>query len=209
MGESVSLGLLLYVNKRWTHFVCFQVSCDCTQILSFWKGAMVSGVAIRLWARLEFRLLLTSRSHSGSHSEPMSHVCLTLGSDEDCEKEDSCFWFALDPGGEYKRTRQTLACEATSALRHNGKASFALSVNTLSPYTLQVTNLTCRKPLTYQKRSYVWNLQRGSSSPRNTPSSAAFSLSSRSPRSLRSFSLFMMYHKILATTIFPTRKPRA
>jgi len=53
--------------------------------------------------------------------------------------------------------------------------------------------------------NYVWNLQRGSSSPKNTSSPIPFSLSSRSPRSLRSFSFFMTYHKMLTTTTFPTR----
>ena len=52
---------------------------------------------------------------------------------------------------------------------------------------------------------YVWNLQQGSSSPKNTLSFILFSLSSRSPRSLRSFSLFITYHKMQTKKMFPTR----
>ena len=129
--------------------------------------------------------------------------------------ENLYFWFALELGGGNKRTRRTSACKAMSALFDiNKRVSFALSlsthsaVHTWSPYTLQLANLTSRKPSTCQKCSYVWNLQWGSLSPRNTPSFIPFSLSSRSPRSLRSFSLFMMYHKVLTKTIFPTRKPK-
>lgn len=58
---------------------------------------------------------------------------------------------------------------------------------------------------THKKPPYVWNLHRGSSSPKNVSSSISFSLSSRSPRSLRSFSFFRTRHKIHTMTIFATR----
>ena len=61
------------------------------------------------------------------------------------------------------------------------------------------------KRTTHKKPPYVWNLHRGSSSPKNASSPTPFSLSSRSPRSLRSFSLSITYHKTLTKTTFPTR----
>ena len=105
----------------------------------------------------------------------------------------------------YRETRRRHTHECAFSPMSMVMLARPLSLQCPHIYILRLTDLTSRKPFTYRKDFYVWNLQRGSSSPRKTPLSTAFILSSRSPRSLRLFSLFMTYHMVLTTTIFPTR----